>query len=185
MEFLLTPLQLDIPNSRLRYYLLAKMAPLDFPTSTTSPADGHIWRHIPGRDDSDWVDPRDSSSPSPISSASLSSVVAPLRQFLDQDGAAIHEIPERVLSKWGRLFDIVLPSSTRTCCFTRGKFYMSISTRASLTTARCVRLHTASGTRRFYPTNKQALGRKLYFFGLSALNTSSYHPYESDYDRLR
>ncbi|KAF4605626.1 hypothetical protein EYR40_004413 [Pleurotus pulmonarius] len=121
MEFLLTPLQFGIPNSRLRYYLLAKMAPLHFPTSTMSPADGEIWRHIPGRDDADWVDPRDSSPPSPISSAgSQPSVVTPLRQFLDQDDAAIHEIPERVLSKWGRLFDIVLPSNTRTCCFTRG-----------------------------------------------------------------
>ncbi|KAF9488708.1 S-adenosyl-L-methionine-dependent methyltransferase [Pleurotus eryngii] len=121
MEFLLTPLQFGIPNSRLRYYLLAKMAPLDFSTSTTSPSDGQIWRHIPGRGDSDWMDSRDSASPpSPISSLGSQSSVAPLRQFLDQDGAPIHGIPDRVLSKWGRLFDIVLPSSARTCCFTRG-----------------------------------------------------------------
>lgn len=36
-EFLLTPLQLGIPNSRLRYYLLAKQKPLTFvqePTGT-------------------------------------------------------------------------------------------------------------------------------------------------------
>ncbi|KAF9255741.1 hypothetical protein L218DRAFT_306185 [Marasmius fiardii PR-910] len=31
-----------------------------------------------------------------------------------------HAVPGRVLRKWGRLFDIVLPSSRRTCCFTRG-----------------------------------------------------------------
>ncbi|KAF7437258.1 hypothetical protein PC9H_004095 [Pleurotus ostreatus] len=104
--------EFGIPNSRLRYYLLAKMAPLGFPTPTTSPSDGWIWRHIPGCDDSDWVDPRDSASPpSPISSAGSQSSVAKLRQFLDQDGAPIHVIPDRVLSKWGRLFDIVLPSS--------------------------------------------------------------------------
>ncbi|KAL0563622.1 hypothetical protein V5O48_018443 [Marasmius crinis-equi] len=31
-----------------------------------------------------------------------------------------HAVPDRVLRKWGRLFDIVLPSSRRSCCFTRG-----------------------------------------------------------------
>jgi len=32
----------------------------------------------------------------------------------------VFPIPEKVLIKWGRLFDIVKPSSRRTCCFTRG-----------------------------------------------------------------
>lgn len=31
-----------------------------------------------------------------------------------------YSVPDRILGKWGRLFDIVLPSSKRTCCFTRG-----------------------------------------------------------------
>ncbi|KAJ8521752.1 hypothetical protein ONZ45_g1597 [Pleurotus djamor] len=108
MEFLLTPLQFGVPNSRLRYYLLAKMAPLAFPTAIPSP--DRLWRHIPGYQASDWQDPREHESDLPIK---------PLRQFLDDDASEC-AVPDRVLQKWGRLFDIVLPSSTRTCCFTRG-----------------------------------------------------------------
>ena len=31
-----------------------------------------------------------------------------------------YAVPDRVLEMRGRLFDIVLPTSTRTCCFIRG-----------------------------------------------------------------
>ena len=49
--------------------------------------------------------------------------VRPLRDYLDgTDNQLTYPVPERVLMKWGRLFDIVLPSATRTCCFTRGQF---------------------------------------------------------------
>ncbi|THH17188.1 hypothetical protein EW146_g3573 [Bondarzewia mesenterica] len=112
LELLLTPLQFGIPNSRLRYYLLAKMSPLPFPES----GGGKLWRHIPGKG-SDWVDPR---------SAPLERVetnVDDLRRYLDEDAwkddGHPYAIPHKVLKKWGRLFDIVLPTSQRTCCFTR------------------------------------------------------------------
>lgn len=50
--------------------------------------------------------------------------MAEIRHYLDRDGGQDESlrIPDRVLTKWGRLFDIVLPTSQRTCCFTRGGF---------------------------------------------------------------
>ncbi|KAF9565869.1 S-adenosyl-L-methionine-dependent methyltransferase [Agrocybe pediades] len=89
VELLLTPLQFGIPNSRLRYYLLAKKAPIQF-TGITS-------------------------EKGPLLN------VQEIRSFMDstQDSHDF-SIPEKVLIKWGRLFDIVKPSSRRTCCFTRG-----------------------------------------------------------------
>lgn len=75
-----------------------------------------MWRHIPGQGE-DWSDPRDASD----ACDHLSSVKA-LREYLDRDGTGEEiRISDRVLEKWGRLFDIVLPSGKRTCCFTRGK----------------------------------------------------------------
>jgi tRNA (cytosine38-C5)-methyltransferase len=47
-----------------------------------------------------------------------------LSGYLDADGhtgqSHPNTVPDRVLVKWGKLFDIVLPSSRRSCCFTRG-----------------------------------------------------------------
>lgn len=111
-ELLLTPLQFGIPNSRLRYYLLAKLRPLRFAYSEDS---AQVWKNIPGHGEP-WVDSRLESSQTPS--------ITPLRRYLDSGDMAANEslrIPDRVLEKWGKLFDIVLPSSRRTCCFTRGK----------------------------------------------------------------
>ncbi|KAI0327239.1 S-adenosyl-L-methionine-dependent methyltransferase [Cubamyces sp. BRFM 1775] len=115
LELLITPLQFGIPNSRLRYYLLAKYGPQGF--AGIDGQDERVWRHIPGRG-SDWVDTRVHSGEEAPDVA-----VAAVREYLDEDTGAEphpHAIPEKVLEKWGRLFDIVLPSARRTCCFTRG-----------------------------------------------------------------
>ncbi|CAK5279843.1 unnamed protein product [Mycena citricolor] len=114
-EFLLTPLQFGIPNSRLRYYLLAKRSPF------AQPGDPHPLsplRHIPGAGCEDWVDTRDE----PSATAAAHQDVTEIREYLDPDPASEEDysIPEKVLRKWGRLFDIVLPSARRSCCFTRG-----------------------------------------------------------------
>ncbi|KAG1829468.1 S-adenosyl-L-methionine-dependent methyltransferase [Suillus variegatus] len=102
-EFLLTPVQFGIPNSRLRYYLLAKLSPLRFSGLHESQFDG-VHETIPG--------------------TALDVPIHSLKEYLDptnEDGIPLrHSIHDRVLSKWGRLFDIVLPSDRRTCCFTRG-----------------------------------------------------------------
>ncbi|KAJ3500737.1 hypothetical protein NLJ89_g9659 [Agrocybe chaxingu] len=93
VELLLTPLQFGIPNSRLRYYLLAKKSPLSF---AETQHDEH----------SQASDPR---------------MVNMIKEYLDpSDVSESYAIPDKVLKKWGRLFDIVKPSFRRTCCFTRG-----------------------------------------------------------------
>lgn len=46
--------------------------------------------------------------------------VKSLEEFLDREVDGQFAIPDRVLERWGRLFDIVTPSSKNTCCFTRG-----------------------------------------------------------------
>ncbi|KAJ2931132.1 hypothetical protein H1R20_g5900, partial [Candolleomyces eurysporus] len=100
LELLLTPLQYGIPNSRLRYYLLARKRPLEFPK------EDKVWRHIPGL-------PEESDAE-----------VTSLKHYLDSEVDGGRRVPDKILTKWGRLFDIVLPSSKRTCCFTRGYTHM-------------------------------------------------------------
>lgn len=143
IELLLTPLQFGIPNSRLRYYMLARKTPFSIPlppyfrpseptaNEYAPPLEDRVWRHIPGRG-SDWVDPRNG-----LNVESVDNNVDEIRRYLDrgkesgwnkvagEDGKDRwmhpHMIPDRVLEKWGRLFDIVLPEARRTCCFTRGE----------------------------------------------------------------
>lgn len=126
LEFLLTPLQFAIPNSRLRYYMLAKLEPLtfaDIPLEDSTPPK----RSIPGCG-MNWIDPRHCSS-----SSSPEYQCYELSRFLDssdkaQDSSYWQEfaVPDKTLQKKGALFDIVLPHSRRTCCFTRGARLSSI-----------------------------------------------------------
>ena len=153
----MTPLQFGIPNSRLRYYLLAKLKPLSFAhTHTHTHAHAHgtdvngndtaVWRCIPGGGDA-WVDPRMRSLGGLSGYEARGSdegafvegghgvgpEVDEIRRYLDvaeeeevhaRPGSNAylhpHAVPDGVLVKWGRLFDIVLPSARRSCCFTRG-----------------------------------------------------------------
>ncbi|KAJ6569515.1 S-adenosyl-L-methionine-dependent methyltransferase [Mycena capillaripes] len=116
-EFLLTPLQFGIPNSRLRYYLLAKKSPLSFRDLPNEDA-GEALREIPGRGSKPWPDRRVESTLASTGNDEVS--VREIREYLDSEPVEGYVIPDKVLRKWGRLFDIVLPSSRRTCCFTRG-----------------------------------------------------------------
>ena len=110
LELLLTPLSFGIPNSRLRYYLLARFEPFSFPDGISTAG---ILRRIPGHG-TDWIDDQGRPEVAPGARA--------VRDYLDQGGSSLDGciIPPRVLEKWGRLFDIVLPTAHRTCCFTRG-----------------------------------------------------------------
>jgi tRNA (cytosine38-C5)-methyltransferase len=113
-------LQFCIPNSRLRYYLLAKKTPLQFLYVPSNKQD-EVWRQIPGQESSVWSDPRLQEHAGADSSPDNN--VRKIRDYLDipsEGDAHKFTIPDKVLEKWGRLFDIVTPSSKRTCCFTRG-----------------------------------------------------------------
>lgn len=158
-EFLLTPLQFGIPNSRLRYYLLAKMTPLIFPVSQSA-NEGKIWRHIPGRGQA-WLDTRLHNGLQPSNAAEE------IRHYLDADSGDATQVSDEILKKWGRLFDIVLPSSRRTCCFTRGAtlFEHILVTKLTIChrlhpVGRKVRLNLANEwrTRRVFPESSPSWG---------------------------
>jgi tRNA (cytosine38-C5)-methyltransferase len=106
-EFLLSPIQFGVPNSRLRYYLLARLSP----SSQPSGANGNpIRTELPSCDPAEHI---------PQSCA-----VERLSHYVDDSlRPESHPeviIPNKVLERWGKLFDIVLPSQRRSCCFTRG-----------------------------------------------------------------
>ena len=86
----------------------------------------NIWRQIPGQE-SAWSDPRFREPAGTDSSPDKN--IHEIRDYLDtpsEENAHKFAIPDKVLEKWGRLFDIVTPSSQRTCCFTRGMDYYSM-----------------------------------------------------------
>ncbi|PVG03383.1 S-adenosyl-L-methionine-dependent methyltransferase [Serendipita vermifera] len=96
-EFLLSPKQYGIPNARLRYYLAARKA------EGVSGSSSRVLTAIPG------------------DMGALSSGGAmKLADYLDPLPDQSVMVPERILSRWGKVFDIVLPSSNNSCCFTRG-----------------------------------------------------------------
>ena len=64
------------------------------------PLEDKVWRNIPDRGEE-------------------AQAVA-IKEYLDADVDEASRVPDKVLRKWGRLFDIVKPSSQRSCCFTRG-----------------------------------------------------------------
>jgi tRNA (cytosine38-C5)-methyltransferase len=84
----------------------------------------NIWRQIPGQE-SVWSDPRFQEHVVGTDS-SPDNNIREIRDYLDipsEGNAQKFAIPDKVLEKWGRLFDIVTPSFQRTCCFTRGMDY--------------------------------------------------------------
>ncbi|KAG8905833.1 hypothetical protein FRB99_008135 [Tulasnella sp. 403] len=103
-EFLLSPTQFGIPNSRLRYYLLARLS--ETPQEATLQP---VLRQIPSTF-------HDQDPPPPL---------RPISDYLDppidHTPGLSHpnSVPRHILEKWGRLFDIVKPGDRRSCCFTR------------------------------------------------------------------
>ncbi|KAI9226277.1 MAG: S-adenosyl-L-methionine-dependent methyltransferase [Piptocephalis tieghemiana] len=125
-EYLLSPLQLGIPNSRLRYYLLAKKAPLDFPDVPEH--QGVLQYHFPGMDgpsslDVDGGDRQGRGEQHPYTLEGTPSI----REYLgERMGKGVSEeiiLSTRTISKYGMLLDIVQGSSRRSCCFTKGYYH--------------------------------------------------------------
>ncbi|RWS26391.1 tRNA (cytosine(38)-C(5))-methyltransferase-like protein [Leptotrombidium deliense] len=122
-EFLLSPIDVGIPNSRLRYYMLAKLDSKicisDTETIHTSVPHldlkqccencvNHYFPNIDGakneisfekRTISDFIDPG-------------------LRN--DEEKCNEYYLPDKLLNKYGTILDIVDYASDRSCCFTRG-----------------------------------------------------------------
>ena len=99
-EFLLTPTQFGIPNSRLRYYLLAKLKPLQF-TFTTS---DKPYSSLPNLSDHPVEQP-----------VALSNFLRSLSVEEETDLM----VPVDILTRYSCLLDIVREDSTGCCCFTK------------------------------------------------------------------
>ncbi|RKP27524.1 S-adenosyl-L-methionine-dependent methyltransferase [Syncephalis pseudoplumigaleata] len=110
-EYLLTPLQFGIPNSRLRYYLVAKRKPLSFGGNGDDAA-------VASMDigSSAQVDSRHLSHMEMAEAHSLEGVRA-IEAFIEHDPSieAAYSIPSGVSCN-----NIVKASSRRSCCFTKG-----------------------------------------------------------------
>lgn len=107
-EFLINSNQLSIPNSRLRYYLLARRS------HSFQGTDG-LQSSIPEISE-DKLKLKGGVDLGKWSSAE----VRCLKSFLVDDDVAKYELQDVFIGKWGRLLDLVTPNSTRSCCFTKG-----------------------------------------------------------------
>jgi len=103
-EFLLCPRLLGIPNSRLRYYLLAKRS--------------DSWSFEPQKEIIQNFDMFTDS----LSKMNLDSDVKILSDYLEVEDAAESIVPDTVLSKHATVLDIVRPDSRVSCCFTSGYY---------------------------------------------------------------
>ncbi|KAJ2187701.1 hypothetical protein EV181_002609 [Coemansia sp. RSA 532] len=154
-EYMLNPLQLCYPNSRTRYYLLAKLDAqprecLDdevFPPqfrykvsgaeliSPTVDSDGHVdfekdvWKHADVRQIKEFM------------------------ESLSDAEAANYQISQKVLDKHGYVHDVVTPLDYRTCCFTKGYTHYAEGTGSILQTSGVVGKDpmTVENTRYFTP----------------------------------
>lgn len=117
-EFLLSPVQFGIPNSRLRYYLLARR------TSFLVQADDGIGRQLPGFSKHTMDVRLLFNGVEEKQRKQIEQEIHEIRKYIDTTDTVESrkgcKVPDKVLQKWGRLFDIVTPSSRRSCCFTRG-----------------------------------------------------------------
>lgn len=119
-EFLLTPLQLGIPNSRMRYYLLAKLKPSEFAVPVTN----NIIKFIPLSEkmSETFIDNRGEEQVD-------ENVVEPVSNYLESDiDEDSYLLTDKVLVKNVQVFDIVKKSSRRSCCFTKGYYHYAQGT---------------------------------------------------------
>ncbi|KAJ3556629.1 hypothetical protein NM688_g1923 [Phlebia brevispora] len=86
--------EFGIPNSRLRYYLLAKVKPLSF--RFVSDNKDIVWRHIPGAGQA-WQDPRNEEIDS------CADTVRELGDYLDEDGLQSNDSGASVVLLYERL----------------------------------------------------------------------------------
>jgi len=109
-EFLLSPIQFGIPNSRLRYYLLATLDPA-LAGSAKAP---QVLGALPV---SQCVPLEDSTE---RRTSAKSSLVPFLEEDLSNEELIKRTVKSRLVTKYGRVMDVVVPEFRRSCCFTGG-----------------------------------------------------------------
>lgn len=118
-EFLISPTQIGVPNSRLRYYLLAKKG-----TFSNSPCNQEITTHV-----TDLLQAQDTPNGSRTIGDYLDAAAEDLTEF---------ELSDKVLLKHAELLDIVQRHSDRSCCFTKayGRYVEGTGTSIAFVTSR-------------------------------------------------
>lgn len=102
-EFIISPTQLRVPNSRNRYYLLAKKGPFQFDEQTG------IRNNLPLLTNESIL-----KLVNKFSGATCFKV----QTILDETVGPL--VPDKVLEKYAEILDIVTEDSERSCCFTKG-----------------------------------------------------------------
>ncbi|KAL0278289.1 UNVERIFIED_CONTAM: hypothetical protein PYX00_000147 [Menopon gallinae] len=132
-EFLLSPDQFSIPNSRLRYYLLAKREPSQFCFSTMN----DIMLELPElRSD---IFKKINSMNLKYKELAKDQVCFKVGLIVSETGGDI--IEDNILGKYGFLLDIATAESLRTCCFTKayGRYVEGTGSVFTPESSECVR----------------------------------------------
>lgn len=124
MEFLLSPKHLGIPNSRLRYFMLARRNKFNHRLSIN---DGKIWTTLPIRQEdletasleNDEPEAKRSKIDLESDNGSGSQVTKPIRYFLEKDVGEDYNVPEKTKNRYINVMDLISPDSTISTCFTK------------------------------------------------------------------
>lgn len=108
-EFLLNPVQFGIPNSRLRYYLLAKKKPERFCFQVKDA----IMEELPQLCDNVENELKEIVWEYKKAASSFCFI----ENVLDNGNVTL--VPDKILQKYGKILDVVTSNSTRSCCFTK------------------------------------------------------------------
>ncbi|KAJ2676870.1 hypothetical protein IWW42_000208 [Coemansia sp. RSA 1085] len=152
-EYLLNPLQLGYPNSRTRYYLLAKRDAS--PRECLEEFLPQFHYQVPGA----GLIPPAADSQGLVDfekTAWNHDKVRPVKEFMEAlsgEDAVAYQLSQKVLDKHGYVHDVVTPEDRRTCCFTKGYTHYAEGTGSVLQTKGVVGQDpmTAENTRYFTP----------------------------------
>ena len=107
-EFLICPRQINIPNSRMRYYLLAKRFPnCSFPLKSELRKDFQLLSNS-------------------MKEMNICAETKTVKDYLEADvDKDDYLVPEKVLNKHATVLDIIRSDSCISCCFTSGYYRWS------------------------------------------------------------
>uniref|UniRef100_H0YST6 tRNA (cytosine(38)-C(5))-methyltransferase n=1 Tax=Taeniopygia guttata TaxID=59729 RepID=H0YST6_TAEGU len=145
-EFLLSPTCLGIPNSRLRYFLIAKLQQEPF----SFQAPGQILTRFPDQDPEGVLKEKVADKLETVEEMERKhnqdndSSIQMLKDFLEEENEEMSQyfLPPKSLLRYALLLDIVKPTCRRSTCFTKGYGHYVEGTGSVLQTAVDVQLES-------------------------------------------